>query len=77
MIICLVVNLIKRHPVLHFVLVTSEYHPGKTDKEIDKLAVAPAAVLRHQMVRHLKMRQRNHRLNAIFQAFVKQVIIEL
>ncbi len=76
-IICLIVNLIKRHPVLHFVLVTSENHPGKTDKKVDKLTVAPAAVLRHQMVGHLEVRQRNHRLNAIFQAFVKQVIIEL
>ncbi len=76
-IICLVVNFIKRHPVLHFVLVTGKNHCGKTDKEIDKFAVTPAAIFRHQMVWHLEMRQRNHRFNAIFQAFVKQVIIEL
>jgi hypothetical protein len=29
------------------------------------------------MVRHLEVRERDHRFNAVLQAFIKQVVIEL
>ncbi len=75
--VSLVVDFIKRHPVLHFVLIASENHSGKTDKEIDQLTIAPATIFRHQVIRHLEMRQCNHRFNPILQAFIKEIVVEL
>ena len=76
-IIGLVVDLIEGHPVFHFVLIAGKYHFREAHEEIDQLTVTPAAIFRDQMVRHFKMRQRNHRLNTVLQAFIKQGVIKL
>ena len=75
--IALVVDLVERHPVLDLVLVTLEADPGEAHEEIDELAAAPAAVLRHQMIRHLEMRERDDRLHAVLMHLVKEVVVEL
>ncbi|MOA01915.1 hypothetical protein D3C78_1213420 [compost metagenome] len=75
--ICLIVDLVERHPVFHFVLVAFKRHRCETHKEIDQLAITPSAVFRDQMIGHLKVRKGNHRLNAVFPAFVEQIVIEL
>ncbi len=73
----LVVDLVKGHPVLHFLLVTSENGFGKADKERDRLPVAPAAVFGHQVVRHLKVREGNNGFDVVLQALVEEIVIEL
>ena len=75
--IALVVDLVERHPVLDLVLVTLEADLRETHEEIDELAATPAAVLRHQMIRHFKMRERDDRLHAVLMHLVKEVIVEL
>ena len=61
----LIVNLVKRHPIFNFIFITAEHRYCKTHKEINQLAVAPAAVFFYQMIRHFKMRQRNNRLHTV------------
>ncbi|MOA25100.1 hypothetical protein D3C78_1458070 [compost metagenome] len=75
--ISLIVDLIKRHPVLHFVLVALKGHRCETHKEIDQLAITPAAVFSDQMVGHLKVGKGDHRLDTVFPEFVEQIVIEL
>ena len=73
----LVVDLVKGQPVLHFVLIAGKHYLREADKEINEFTVAPAAVFSHQVVRHLKMGERDHRFDTIFQALVEQIVIEL
>ena len=74
--VSLVVDLIEGHPVLHFMLIALEDHFCKTNEKVDQLTVAPAAVFRHQVERHLEVRKRNNRFDAVLQAFVEQIVIE-
>ena len=45
-------------------------------KEIDHFAVAPGAVLNHQVHRHVKMAQRDQRLDTVLFALFEQRAIE-
>ncbi len=72
----LVVDLVKGHPVLHFMLVALKNDLREANKEVDQLTVAPAAVFRHQVERHLEVGKRDHRLDAVLQALVKKIVIE-
>ena len=72
----LVVDLVKGHPVLDFMLIALENHFRKTNEEVDQLTVAPAAVFRDQVERHLEVGKRNHRFDAVLQALVEQIVIE-
>ena len=47
------------------------------DEEVHQLAVDPAAVLFRQGVGHLEVGEGDDRLDAVFEQFVKQVIVEL
>ena len=73
----LVVDLVEGHPVFDLIFIS--FHDTKriADKEFHQLAVGPAAVLLGQVVGHLKVAQCDHRLNAILQELIKQVIVKL
>ena len=75
--IALVVDFVEGHPVLDLVLVAAETYLRETHEEVNQLAVAPAAVLRHQMIGQLEMRKRDHGLHAECMHRVKEVIVEL
>ena len=75
--ITLIVDFVEGHPVLDLVLVALKADDSKADKHIHQFAIAPAAILLDQMIGHFKVGQCHHRLNAVFQKFVKEVIIEL
>ena len=74
--ITLVIDLIERHPVFYFIFVTLHDSHSKTYKEINDFAVDPSTVLFCKMIRHLEMTQGDDRFDAIFQKFVKHVIIK-
>ena len=74
--VTLVVDLVKGHPVFHFVLIALEDHFGEAHKEIDHFAVGPAAVLLNQMQRHLKVGEGNNRFDVVLQQFIEHVIVE-
>ena len=73
----LVVDLVEGHPVLDLALVALHHGGGVMDKEVHQLAVDPAAVLFRQGVGHLEVGEGDDRLDAVFEQFVKQVIVEL
>ena len=74
--VALVIDLVKGHPVFHFVLIALEDHFGEAYKEIDHFAVGPAAVLLYQMQRHFKVGKGDHRLDVVLQQFIEHVIVE-
>ncbi|CUN33591.1 Uncharacterised protein [[Ruminococcus] torques] len=74
--ICLVVNLIKCHPIFYFVFVSLKACYCKFHEEINQFSVSPSTVLLYKMQRHLKMTQCDHWFDPIFQTFIKHVIIE-
>ncbi len=53
--VALVVDLVKGHPVFHFVPIALEDHFGEAHKEIDHFTIGPAAVLLHQVQGHLEV----------------------
>ena len=55
LVIGLVVDLIKGHPVFYFVLVPLKAGHGKPQEKVNALPVPKPAVLLHQMEGHLKM----------------------
>ena len=57
-------------------LIALENHFRKRTKEVDQLTVAPAAVFRDQVERHLEVGKRNNRFDAVLQALVEQIVIE-
>ena len=73
----LVANLVEGHPVLDLLVIALEANAGVTHKEVDELAVCPAAVLDAQAVGHLEVRQCDDRLDAMLQHAVEHVVIEL
>ncbi|MNS90963.1 hypothetical protein D3C72_1250350 [compost metagenome] len=70
------IDLVKGQPVLHLVLIALEHRACVAFKKADGLAAAPAAVAFHQPIRHLVVRQRDQRLNAVLRHFVEQPVIE-
>ena len=77
LVISLIVNLIKGHPVFHFILIPVKAGHRKPHEKVNALPIAESAVFLHKMQRHLKMAQSDYRLYAILMAFVKHIIIEL
>ena len=75
--VALVVDLVERHPVLDLVLVALEDRDGEAHEEVDELAVAPAAVLRDEVVRHLEVRERDDRLHAVGMHRVEEIVVVL
>ena len=75
--VALVVDLVERHPVFDLVLVALEDRDGEAHKEFDELAIAPAAVLRDEVVRHLEVRERDDRLHAVGMHRVEEIVVEL
>ncbi len=73
----LVIDLVERHPVLYLIVVSFKAGLCKSDKEINAASVHEAVVLFGKMPWHLKVLQGNDRLNVIFMALIKQIIIEL
>ena len=57
--------------------VALHHSDGVVHEEVDALAVVPAAVLLGKGVGHLKMAQGDHRLDAVLEQFVKQIVVEL
>lgn len=53
--IALVIDFVKGHPELDFVLIALEAGDGKAYEHVDKFAAAPAAIGSHQMVWQLEM----------------------
>ena len=72
----LVVDFIEGHPEFYLVFIALKADRGKADEEIHQLAVAPAAIFRYQMIGHFEVGESNYRFNAVFEHFVKEVIIE-
>ena len=52
-------------------LITFEYGARIALEEIDGAPIAPATVALHQTVRHLIVRRRDQRLNAVFRHLVE------
>ena len=73
----LVVDLVEGHPVLDLVFVALHDSLGIADEEADHPAVQPAAVLFGQVVGHFKMAEGDHRLDAILEQLVEQIVVEL
>ena len=65
LIIHLIIDLIKCHPVFDLVLIAFKTNFRKLHKEINGLSVHEPAVFFGQMIRHLKMRQCDNRLDPI------------
>ena len=57
-------------------LIAFKHHFGKTNKEINDLAVSPAAVLLNQVQRHFKVRKGNDRFDIVLEQFIKHVVVE-
>ena len=74
--VTLVIDLVKGHPVFHFVLIALKDNFGEAHKEIDHFAVGPTAVLLYQMQRHFKVGKGDHWLDVVLQQFIKHVIVE-
>ncbi len=72
--VTLVVNFVEGHPVFDFVLIAFEYHFRETDKEINHFTVGPATILLHQMQRHFKVGEGDHRFDVVFQQFVASAL---
>ena len=73
----LIVDLVEGHPVLDLVFVALHHRGGVVHEEVDRLPVHPAAVLFGEGVGHLKVAQGDHRLDAVLEQLVEQVIVEL
>ncbi|MNV53302.1 hypothetical protein D3C71_1454460 [compost metagenome] len=70
------VDLIEGQPVFDLVLVTLEHRAGVTLEELNKLAIAPTAILLRQCIGHFVMRQGDQRLNAVFGHLIEQPIVK-
>ncbi|MMZ65362.1 hypothetical protein D1872_277630 [compost metagenome] len=71
------VNLVKCHPVLHFILIAGEYCFGIGFKQTYQLPAPPASILLDQIHWHVKMSESNDWLNTMFMQLVEQIIVEL
>ena len=74
--VALVVNFIEGHPVFDLALVAFKHHFRETHKEINNFTVSPAAVLLHQVQRHFKVGEGNHRLNVVFEQLIEHIVVE-
>ena len=76
-VVCLVVDLIKGHPVFHLIFIAIKNSLSIPYRQIYKGTIPPCAVFRDQMKRHFIVVQRYYRLDAILVQFVKYIIVKL
>ena len=70
------VDFIEGEPVFHQTVKSFKAGAGVVAEKIHHFAVAPGAVLHHQMHRHVKMAQRHQRLDTVLFALLEQRTIE-
>ena len=70
------VDLIEGEPVFHQPVERLEAGARIAGEEIDHFAVAPRAILHDQMHRHVKMTQRNQRLDTVLLALLEQAAVK-
>ena len=70
------VDLVEGEPVFHQTVKFFETGAGVAGEEIHHLAVAPGAILRHQMHRHIEVAQGDQRLNVVLFALFKHRAIK-
>ena len=66
------VDFIEGEPVFHQTVKSFKAGAGVVAEKIHHFAVAPGAVLYHQMHRHVEMTQRDQRLDTVLFALLKQ-----
>ena len=76
-IIFLIIDFIESHPILYLVFIPLHNRQCVFYKKINQLSIFPTTILFYKVIWHFKMRKCNHRLNSIFQKFIKQIIIKL
>ena len=74
--VALIVDFVEGHPVFDLIFIAFKAGGGKFYKEVHDLAVAEAAVFRHEMIRQLEVAQCYHRFDAQTAHFSKEVIVE-
>ena len=70
------VDLVEREPRAHLIAVTCEHSASEALKHAHESAVAPTAVCRNKMHGHVIVAERHHRLDALFEAGAKHILIE-
>ena len=73
----LIVDFIECDPVFYLIFISSEADFRKFHEIIYNFAVIKSAVFPCKMQRHFKMRKCDHRFNAVFEQFIKYIIIKL
>ena len=71
------VDLVEGEPVLNKALVAREEHRDELLVHVDKLAVAPAAVLLDKVDRAVEVRDGHERLDTVLLALAEEILVEL
>ncbi|MPM40150.1 hypothetical protein SDC9_86789 [bioreactor metagenome] len=71
------IDFVDGDPILHLGFIAFEKDFAVAEVEIDHLPVCPAAVFFRQPKRHVEMKDSHNRFDAMLQAFVENIIIEL